>query len=449
MNRRHFLKSGLSGIAGLALTPLALVTREAFAQRAATDRPNIILIMADDLGVEALECYGSLQTRTPNLNGMARNGMKFEHCYAQPLCTPSRVQIMTGQYNDRNYEGFGGLNPQETTFANLLKTAGYRTCIAGKWQLGWPGRESTELVRHFGFDESCVWNMRYGVQPGNYGGTEEGKGSAYYNPNLYINGVQTDFGKNDYGPDICTDFVNRFIRENAEAPFFVYYPLLLTHEPFHRPPIQSSGSKFHDMVNYADLLVGRILSQLEASGLSRNTLVLFTADNGTVAGEPTKTVNGILRGGKTSMTDAGTHVPLLAQWPGVVPAGMPTSTLVDFTDFLPTLLETATGFVMQRPAIDGQSFLPQLRGEAGHAREWVFCHYSGLKPATNGAGKAFIRDQRWKLYDNGQFYDVQNDRNENQPLTQKRLNNMSTAMRAEALAARDRLTTALARVQSR
>ncbi|HPE59017.1 MAG: sulfatase-like hydrolase/transferase [Thiothrix sp.] len=449
MNRRQFLKSGLTGVAGLTLTPLALITRQAFAQRAATDRPNIILIMADDMGVEALECYGSLQTSTPNLDGMARNGMKFDHCYAQPLCTPSRVQIMTGQYNDRNYEGFGGLNPQETTFANLLKTAGYRTCIAGKWQLGWPGYESTELVSRFGFDESCLWNMRYGVKPGSFGGTTAGKGSRYYNPNLYVNGVQTDFGRTDYGPDICTDFVNRFIRENADAPFFIYYPMLLTHEPFHRPPIRSSGSRFHDMVHYADLLVGRILKQLEASGLSRNTLVLFTADNGTVAGVPTLTVDGRVQGGKAGMTDAGTHVPLLAQWPGVVPAGVTTPTLADFTDFLPTLVDTATGFRMQRPAIDGQSFLPQLKGEAANEREWVFCHYSGRKSAINGAGKAFVRDQRWKLYDNGRFYDVQNDRNENRPLSRKRLNNLSAGERTQALAARERLAAALVRIQSR
>ncbi|WP_020560513.1 sulfatase-like hydrolase/transferase [Thiofilum flexile] len=449
MNRRQFLRSGLTGMAGLTMTPLALITHEAFAQRAPTDMPNIILIMADDMGVEALECYGSLQTKTPNLNKMASMGMKFEHCYAQPLCTPSRVQIMTGQYNDRNYEGFGGLNPKEVTFANFLKTVGYRTCIAGKWQLGWPGYESTNLVSQFGFDESCVWNMRYGVEPGHFGGTAEGLGSRYYNPNLYINGVQTEFAKKDYGPDVCTNFITRFIRDNANAPFFVYYPMLLTHEPFHRPPIRSSGSEFHDMVHYADLLVGRIMQQLEDSGLSKNTLVLFTADNGTVAGVPTRTVNGVVRGGKADMTDAGTHVPLLAQWPGVVPAGVTTNTLVDFTDFLPTLVDTATGIKIPRPVIDGQSFLPQLKGVAAHEREWVFCHYSGTRSAIDGRGKAYVRNQRWKLYDSGQFYDVSKDRNENRPINQKRLNTMNMAERTAALAAREQLTVALANIKAR
>src|SRR5687767_6637842 len=122
------------------------------AEREAT-RPNIILIMADDLGYECIGANGGTSYRTPVLDRLASQGMRFEHCYVQPLCTPTRVQLMTGIYNVRNYVNFGGMDPNATTFANLLKNNGYSTCITGKWQLG----QDPRLPQKFGFDEACLW----------------------------------------------------------------------------------------------------------------------------------------------------------------------------------------------------------------------------------------------------------------------------------------------------
>lgn len=151
MNRRDFLKTTL--LVGGTVHALFPVVHAAFSKSG--NQPNIVLIMADDLGYETLGCYGGKDYNTPNLDALASKGVRFEHCYSQPLCTPSRVQILTGRYNHRNYEQFGYLNPKEVTFANLLKNAGYKTCIAGKWQLGGDAR----TIQDFGFDEHCLWNM--------------------------------------------------------------------------------------------------------------------------------------------------------------------------------------------------------------------------------------------------------------------------------------------------
>ncbi|MBT7068865.1 MAG: sulfatase-like hydrolase/transferase, partial [Verrucomicrobia bacterium] len=182
MNRREFLRATVAG--GITLASALPVS-------AATERPakqpNIVLIMADDLGFETIGCYGAKDYKTPHIDALAAKGVRFNHCYSQPLCTPSRVQIMTGRYNHRNYEGFGYLNPKEVTFGNVLKKAGYQTCIAGKWQLC--GDAST--VTAFGFDEHCLWNMH------SYrGGTPNAKEpkewfSRYDAPTLYRNGKWT------------------------------------------------------------------------------------------------------------------------------------------------------------------------------------------------------------------------------------------------------------------
>ena len=223
MNRRAFLKATLAGGATLAL-PLPV---SAAAERPGK-QPNIVLIMADDLGFETIGCYGAKDYKTPHIDALAAKGVRFNHCYAQPLCTPSRVQIMTGRYNHRNYEGFGYLNPKEVTFGNVLKKAGYQTCIAGKWQLC--GNANT--VKAFGFDEHCLWNMHaYREDTPN---AKEPKGwlRRYDSPTLYENGKWTEHPKGIYGPQVCTDFICSFIKRNKDQPFFVYYPMILTHSPF-------------------------------------------------------------------------------------------------------------------------------------------------------------------------------------------------------------------------
>ena len=271
------------------------------------NRPNIVMIMADDLGFETIGANGGTSYRTPVLDKMASEGLRFPHCYSQPICTPSRVKLMTGIYNVRNYAEFGLLEKSQRTFGNLLRDAGYKTCIVGKWQLG----KDKALPKHFGFDEHCLWQLFR-------------RPSRFASPGLEVNGVPKDY-KPGYGPDVVTDYALNFIDENKEKPFLLYYPMILTHCPFEPTPDsadwdpKSPGSKtykgdakyFGDMVSYMDNIVGRILDQLDKSGVRENTLVMFTGDNGTDT--PVVSMMGDIKvaGAKGKMTDGGNHVPLI------------------------------------------------------------------------------------------------------------------------------------------
>lgn len=421
-NYRAFMNAAMALV--LAAT-LCLSSGTANAAAAGSpDKPNIVLIMADDLGYECIGANGGSSYQTPVLDGLAKTGMRFEHCYSQPLCTPSRVKIMTGIYNVRNYVKFGLLDRKQTTFAQLLKEAGYATCIAGKWQLG----RDKDAAQHFGFEQSCLWQHTRG------GRSQEGGKKfdrRFVNPLLEFNGEEKDFTNGEYGPQVCTDFICDFIEENKEKPFLVYYPMILTHCPFDPTPDSSDwdpkrlGSTsykgdrrdnqrlFGDMLAYADKIVGQIVSQLEKSGVRDNTLIIFTGDNGT--DQPiVSTLNGTsVAGGKGQMTDAGTRVPLIAHWPGTIDSGKVSHDLVDFSDFLPTLCETAGVSLPETLTIDGRSFLPLLRGEDYQPREWVYCWYS-----RNGKSniQEWARNQRYKLYPGGELYDISQDMLEKTPL---------------------------------
>ena len=188
----------------LCLFPLALLLLSSL--HAAPNKPNIVFIMADDLGFETMGSYGGESYKTPNLDRLAANGARFEHCYAQPICTPSRVQIMTGQYNVRNYNKFGLLPRSETTFAHKLKEQGYATCIAGKWQLG----KEKDAPQHFGFDESLLWQHTRGGRA-NIDGKRIDK--RYENPHLEKNGEPLEYNDGEYSSDLIGRFHLRLYRE--------------------------------------------------------------------------------------------------------------------------------------------------------------------------------------------------------------------------------------------
>jgi len=286
------------------------------------DKTNIVLFMTDDFGYECLSCYGSLDYDTPNLDRLAENGIRFDHCYSNPLCTPSRVKIMTGRYNHRNYEGFGYLNPNEITFGNLLKEAGYRTAIVGKWQLS----GDAQTVENFGFENHCLWNMHaYKVdKTGRKLADPETWRNRYWAPTLFIDGEWKLHSEEEYGPDICRDYALDFIDRHQDQPFLLYYPMLLTHDPFvPTPDSEGKGDRkenFTDMVEYTDKVVGQVIDHLEELGLREETLILFTGDNGTHRSLSTQTDHGIIEGGKSQMTDTGTRVPFIVNWPGTTPA---------------------------------------------------------------------------------------------------------------------------------
>jgi len=373
-------------------------------------RPNVVLIMADDLGYECLGCNGSISYKTPRLDELAANGIRFEHCYSTPLCTPSRVQIMTGRYNFRNYKAFGYLDPEETTFGHVMKRAGYATMIAGKWQLNgiyhdWPRCQDNTRPFETGFDEYCLWQLTKTKQVG----------ERYWDPLIEQNGkVLNETLKGKYGPDIFCDYICEFIARNKTEPFFVYYPMVLTHSPFvHTPDSREREVRgqpaFADMVAYADKLVGMIVDKLEVEGVLDNTIVLFTGDNGTHRSITSQTIDRTVQGGKGTTPDAGTHVPMVAYWKGHTPKGLVSTDLIDFTDVLPTLADAADAPLPSGITIDGRSFLPQLRGETGNPRDWIFCHYEPGWGNLDQYKARFVRTRRFKLYHDGRFYDVPAD----------------------------------------
>ena len=376
-----------------------------------TQRPNIILIMADDLGAECLSCYGGLDDETPRLDALAKSGARFTHAHSQPLCTPSRVQIMTGKYNFRNYDDFGYLDPRETTFADMLREAGYQTAIAGKWQLS---GQTKQHPRHtdpadWGFDEHCLWQLNNRAPYGD-------RGPRYWDPYLEKNGEVIRPGENAYGPDVCAEFLMDFMSRHQDEPFLVYYPMILTHSPFlptpesdeSLPRDQKNVRNFRDMVAYMDAIVGRIVDQVESLGLADDTVIIFAGDNGTSGKVTTRTTDGEIQGGKGRTTPAGTHVPFIVRWPGRVPAGTIDRRLIDFTDVLPSLLAVAGIEPPEETALDGVPFLGP-EGLSNKQREAIYCWYEPRHSERMARRNAvFARDRQYKLYADGRLFHVAN-----------------------------------------
>lgn len=409
MKRRDFLK----GVGATALLPAAL------SQATAGKKTNVVLIMSDDTGYEVFGCYGSKQYSTPNIDRLAENGMRFNHCYSQPICCPSRVEIMTGKSNARNYVYWDVLDPAEKTIGHMMQDAGYATCIAGKWQLYGTGAFAPELAgkgtlpENAGFDEHCMWQV-------------DTKTERYWQPEFRVNGEATSFlGEDAFGPEICTDYLCDFIDRNKEKPFFAYYPMMLTHSPFVTTPdsvdrSSTSGQKnFEDMVAYMDKMVGRIVDQLDEAGVLENTLILFTGDNGSPGGGKggiVSELNGkMIAGGKGKTTDAGTRVALVANMPGTVPAGKVTDDLVDFSDMMPTMAAMTGASLPKGDVLDGVSFAPQLHGKKGSPRESIYSYTEGV-PGPEPDPTIYARNQRWKLYSDGRLFDISNDVLEQKPI---------------------------------
>jgi len=360
----------------------------------ADQRPNILLIMADDLGYECLGAYGGHSYRTPNLDALAVSGLRFDNCFSTPKCSPSRVTILTGRYTVRTTMKWGHIPKDEFTFGHILQQAGYATALTGKWQLG-RIVDDPERVQRFGFQESAVWAWH--------------EGPRYWQPMIYRNDKLMTDVKDRYGPDVYTDFLIEFMERNRDRPFLAYYPMCLTHYPKRneRPPKDRPHLTFVEMVNSMDAMVGKLVDALDRLDLRDRTLILFTADNGSPTSEVSLLGDRKVKGGKAKLTDNGTRVPLIANWPGTVPSGKANGDLIDFTDFLPTLANLAGTKLPAGVVVDGHSFAAQLRGEEGRPREWVFTEWSG---------KAWVRDTCWKLYRSGQLYDMRHDPEEKHPL---------------------------------
>lgn len=420
------------GTAWIALVLGLLACQPAAEPPPAPAPPNVILIMADDMGHEVVNAFGGTSYETPNLNQMAQEGMRFDNCFSTPLCTPSRVQLMTGKYNFRNYIGFGLLAPGEQTFGHLMRAAGYETCIVGKWQL-YGNERQRELAgrggvrpEQAGFDRFCLWQV-------------EDRGFRFKDPTLESSedGLQTYEGA--YGPDIFLDYLTDFMEEQRDTSFFAYYPMCLTHDPFLPTPDMEAfeaydpesrtndTTYFRNMAHYADSIVGQIRDRVAELGLAENTLILFIGDNGT--DRDVVSYKGELRvpGRKGYPVEWGTHVPFVAYWPGTIEGGVVNESLVDFTDFLPSILEVAGQQLPEGFLTDGTSFAAQLKGQPSDARDWIYCHYDprwGRFPEST-----YAQDKRWKLYSDGRFYDFREDPLEESPLEAATLSETAKAAR--------------------
>jgi arylsulfatase A len=274
------------------------------------------------------------------------------------------------------------------TFGQVLQQAGYATALAGKWQLS---GSYPNVVREAGFDEFCIWGYREHYSPEDRERAQAAGinfRSRYWRPSLNRNGRWVPTTENDYGPDLFADFIVDFIRANRARPFFVYYPMALTHGPWlptpdsYQPGMdreRSNRANFQANVEYADKIVGRLVRALEAAGVRDNTVLLFTGDNGT-GGE-----------GKSTATEKGARVPLIVNGPGFVKARGATPALADTSDVFPTLMEFAGAAVPARHVVDGRSLAPFLRGERDTTREWIFAYQ---------ADRRILRTERWLLEDN-------------------------------------------------
>jgi arylsulfatase A len=394
---------------------------------AGASKPNIIFILSDDLGVDILSCFGSDQYKTPHLDALATGGMKFTHTYAAPLCGPSRALIMTGRYAFRtgavNQDKTGGITPeQETMMPKILKGAGYVTASFGKWgQLALtPGA--------FGFDEylnfkgsGIFWN----TQP---------KGKEYD-----LNGKPVELKDKEYMPDLLHKLAVDFITRNQDKPFYLYYPMSHIHGDILPTPDSKEGASakelYADNIVYHDKLIGQLIAELEKLKLRKKTLIVYVGDNGTAkGGAELSTVGGKkIDGSKGSMLEGGSLVPMIVNWPGTTPAGTLCVDMVDFSDYVPTFAAVAGAKLPENAVIDGQSFLPQIKGEKGTPREWAYVQLARMW---------YLRDMSWKLNEKGELYDMRGAPFEEKLVPADSTDPVAFAERAKLQAALDKLNPA-------
>ncbi len=397
---------------------LAVLVLQSSPTRAAADKPNIILIMSDDVGIGDIHCCGG-PFKTPNIDALAKGGTRFEYCYATPLCGPSRCETLTGRYPFRtglnSNNSADAVSPaREVMIPTVMKKAGYATASAGKWGQICLG------PREWGFDEHIVFKGS-----GKYWSSQV----KTYN----VNGEDKPLREGQYLPDLLHDFAVDFITRHKEGPFFLYYPMSHIHGPILRTPGSQPGADkdrlYADNIEYMDMLVGRLMAELDRLKLRENTVVIFSGDNGTARfGAGTATVEGRkVIGQKATMLEGGSRVPLIVNWPGVTPAGQVNHDLIDFSDFFATFAQLGGAALPEGVTLDSHSFAPQVKGEKGTPREWAYVELGG---------KSYARDARYKLTNAGGLFDLKNAPWDEIPVP-------SDSKDEQALAARARLQTVL------
>ncbi len=439
MKRREFIKGCAVSAAGIGVS--ALSGKQAGAGE--KNSPNIIYIMADDLGYGDLGCYGQKDIRTPNIDRLADEGMRFtDHYSGSTVCAPSRCCLLTGLHtghayirNNRqvNKQGQAPIPAETVTIAELLKQAGYKTGTIGKWGLGYPG--SVGIPNRQGFDYF-------------YGYLCQGHAHNYYPEFLYRNndkvpvegtkvnpsdryaGSGVAYERVHYSHDLMAEDALSFIERNRDNPFFFYFAPTIPHvnneageeglevpddAPYTNRNWPQQLKNYAAMITRLDRDVGRIMSLLKELGIDDNTIVFFTSDNGPeppVHGFDPKFFNssGSLRGMKTQLYEGGIRVPMIARWPGKIKAGTVTHHISANWDFFPTALEIAGASIPDNT--DGLSYLPSLFGKKQAKHEFLYWEYE-RREATHQA----VRMGKWKGIRFGaaapmELYDLSEDQGE-------------------------------------
>jgi len=434
MNRRDFLFTAAAPL----LAP----------QSPASRKPNIVFILADDLGYGDLSCYGQKMIATPNLDRLAAEGMRFTQAYAgSTVCAPSRCCLMTGLHTGHariRGNARHPLRPEDTTVAEVLKRAGYHTGLVGKWGLG--EAASTGVPNRKGFDEF-------------FGYLNQQHAHSYYPDHLWENESDVILAGNlgvprEYSHDLFTDRALKFVEKNRAQPFFLYLAYTIPHannelgrdtgNGMEVPEVGEFATRnwpqqeknFAAMVTRMDRDIGKFMAKLKETNVDQDTLIIFSSDNGPHregGHEPDFfDSNGPLRGIKRDLYEGGIRVPALARWPGRIRPGV-SDHIWSFPDFLPTAAEVAGARPPAR--IDGVSFLPTLLGNRQPQPEnlyWEF-HERGFTQA--------VRFGDWKAVRNGgktEIYNLRDDIGEkkdlaaNEPATVAKAEKMMRAMRSES-----------------
>ncbi len=349
-------------------------------------RPNIIFVLADDLGLDGVSCYGGDKYKTPNVDALAASGTRFQTCYAAPLCGPSRCLLMTGRYafrtggltNDswRN-AGPGAKSADEISIARLLKANGYVTGQSGKW------RQVGETPKDWGFDEYL---------------TDPTAGGWYWQNWVEKNGQKVDLPPNTYGPDVAQQFAVDFVRRHKRESFFLYYPMHLVHGPIVRTPDSKGDHDFYaDNIAYMDKQLGALVAEVNQLGLRRNTVIIFSGDNGTALKYPSTIGGRMINGKKASMLEGGSRVPFIVSWPRVTPAGKVSQDIISFADPYATFAELAGAKLPSGVKIDSHSFAPQILGKTGTPRPWAYVQLGN---------RWFVREAGFKMNEQSELFDM-------------------------------------------
>ena len=429
----------------LALVAVVLGTVAA----TAADRPNVIVILSDDQGRGDYSAFGTKEIRTPHIDRLYREGMAFDNFYANcPVCSPTRAALLTGCYPDRvgvpgvireekPDNSWGWLDPNAVLLPKVLKPAGYDTAMVGKWHLG---LSSPNTPTERGFD---TFRGFLGDMMDDYF-THRRNGL-----NLMRDGTR-EIDPEGHATDLFTDWTVDYLKSRAESetPFFLYLAYNAPHNPLQppadwlarvkarEPALSANRAKLIALIEHMDDGIGKVLATLDRTGLAKNTLVIFTSDNGGVSGYGAN--NGPYRAGKQHMYEGGLRVPGVVRWPGVVKPGRRTDRLALTMDIFTTVCDVAA--VKPPLGIDGESFLPTLRGEdtSNQDREVYFVRREG-GAAYGGKTIEAVRSGKWKLLQDSPFaplelYDLDADPMETTDLAGKNkkvFHEMSAALRKQ------------------